>query len=816
MGALSFDSVVIPLTDKVSLRLEEDVQLRSKDEPKLAKISSLPDGWQAVISHRRLTASAPKDRPALLYDPDAPTRGLHALRIFELRDYFWELVGDDENDRQQVVVTSSLERSVDRDSWRPRPRNFSGRFRFVNYLGSAWIEARVGSYPPIRISFEVASPKLDYEMEYCSMVETIGSECQQLLLEWGTPASLNTTIDPVKQVQTLLEQFLFVRHVLGPEKLDLYLEVIVRNSHSRLERELEWKPVAIADQTFLAANPVRGGRQWQLLANGRFVPSEIKSERKFESVDTPPNQFVKFALLRFRELCNSVLEAKINQNPAFGPDDAVSIETMSMLQSLDALLALPFFNDVGELKRIPFESTTLQRREGYREILLAWLMLDAASKLDWPGREDAYDGTARNVATLYEYWLYFILVRAFRDKLGMTPQKDLLARSDGALPFCCRADDGRLAINLRHGEPSFCRFIWPHKGHELLVHFYYNRSFGHASVGERGSYSKTFRPDYTLVIVPVEYSQSDWRLAECSAEKAGLIAYLHFDAKYRGENLPGLFGVAEKEDDLPEDEHSRATGSVKRVDLYKMHTYNEAIRRSIGSYVLYPGLPPKPNEATRFERYHEIVPGIGAFAVRPAGQLGDPPVGLESVCDFIRDILTHQLNRFTQSYRITTSTEEIIRNEPVKYMRGSIQETVSLPGATAILGYMKQADVQKFAQKKLFYCRAIDEDGIPLALDLSLAQGTVLIGWCGSHVGPFVTTNWMAKVTSCRLVDRETLKLETAEEPSSTSAYYILFRLTDVSDLKIRDISGLVASCNIHRSKFRTFQANLADVLTGT
>ena len=119
---------------------------------------------------------------------------------------------------------------------------------------------------------------------------------------------------------------------------------------------------------------------------GRFVPAEMQAERKFESADTPPNRFVKFALLGFRELCDSVLQAKRNGKPAFAPDDAVSLEATSMLRSLDALLSQPLFDDVGELRRIPFESTTLQRREGYREILLAWLMLDAAAQLDWPGR----------------------------------------------------------------------------------------------------------------------------------------------------------------------------------------------------------------------------------------------------------------------------------------------------------------------------------------------------------------------------------------------------------------------------------------------
>src|SRR5262249_44838074 len=240
--------------------------------------------------------------------------------------------------------------------------------------------------------------------------------------------------------------------------------------------------------------------------------------------------------------------------------------------------------------------------------------------LDWPGREEVYDGTTRDVATLYEYWLYFVLVRALQKMVGMIPEKDPLATEDGALPFCCRADDGRLTINLRQGETSFSRFRWEKDGHELRVHFFYNRSFGRKGVGERGSYSKTFRPDYTLVIIPEEFNQASWSLAEKTAEKAGRIAYLHFDAKYRGENLPGLFGVAEKEGDQAEDERSRSAGTVKRVDLYKMHTYNEAIRRTVGSFVLYPGPTPKVSEPNRFERYHELVPGIGAFALRPAKQ----------------------------------------------------------------------------------------------------------------------------------------------------------------------------------------------------
>lgn len=795
---LALDALIVPLSDKVSLRLEEDVRLGANNDP-ADVVTGLPDTWQAVVSDRRLDAMSPKDRPPFMYDPTALERGLHALRIFELRDYSWELVGGEEDARKQIVVTSSLEHSVDRDAWRPRPRTYSGRFRFINYLGSAWIEGKVEGHSAIRIPFEVASPKLDYEVEYRSMVETIGSECQQLLLEWGTPASFNVSVDPARQRQILLEQFLFLRHVLGPDKLDLYIEFIMRNTHSRLDCEVNWKPASFGDPRLLAANPTRGGRHWKLRAGG-ITPTEILCERKYESADTPANRFVQFALRRFREVCTSVLDARYGKKRAFAADDAVSIEATSMLRSLDALLASPLFDNVSDLRRIPFESITLQQREGYREVLMAWLMLDAAAQLDWPGREDAYDGTARNVATLYEYWLYFVLFRSFQDKLGMVAEKDLFVQTDEALPFCCRADDGRLAINLRQGKASFCRFRWKKDRRELLVHFFYNRTFARSSIDESGSYSKTFRPDYTLVIIPGEFDGGNWRLTERAAERAGLIAYLHFDAKYRGENLAGLFG----ESDLSEHQRSRALGSVKQIDLYKMHTYNEAIRRSIGSYVIYPGMG-----ESRFVRYHEIVPGIGAFAIRPSKE-GGVSAGLETICEFIADVLTHQLDRFTQSYRISSSTEEIIRDQPLK----SVEGTVSVPGATAILGYMRKQDENRFYEKKVFYCRATDEAGIPLALDLSPALGTVFIGWRGRRSGPFTTTSWMARVVSCRLVDAETLHRETKIKPSSLSSYYILFKLEDLSSLQPRDVTRLVAANVSGQSRFRTFQATLAEVLT--
>ena len=271
---------------------------------------------------------------------------------------------------------------------------------------------------------------------------------------------------------------------------------------------------------------------------------------------------------------------------------------------------------------------------------------------------------------LYEFWLYFILIDLFQKQLGMTWLRDEASTESGPVPFCCKRADGGMRINLKRGVESFCRFRWQHDGQSLLIHFFYNRQFREQpAILEDGSYSKSFRPDYTAVVLPGEYESKSWRKAEELAEADGTISYLHFDAKYRIDRLKELFGaIEETEIDRKE---AKTTGTVKNADLYKMHTYNEAIRRTVGSYVLYPGSDARSDyrdsgdNRNVYRRYHEIIPGIGAFALKPkAGSDNVDVGGVECLRRFFHDFLVHQLSKFTQYYRCNYWTQSTIREQP--------------------------------------------------------------------------------------------------------------------------------------------------------
>lgn len=830
MDPLYLDAIQIKVTDDVYLLIADDTLTQPYD----ALILDLPGtrGWKAAATTRDKDSEFPQKRPCLVFQPQ-PEAGMHELQLHELRSFYWDLQvtsarlgtpGD-------FIVTCSLEGSGRACDWRPKQKGSSlhGTFTFRNYLGAAWLEIkhRESLDPLLRIRFDVITAKLDYAREYKGMVEAIAKECSQLLLEWGSPTSVNICQDPYRRAQTLLEQFLFLCHALGPERLDFYLETLRRQPHSRLVREQFWQPAALGASAAFLADPLRFGRDWRRPTQGAghddgWVPGDVLNDRKFDSTDTPPNRFVKFALQSFRSLCEDVINCEFTEpggrtRRLRDEQGTAWQEAAQMRDALDAFLNSRFFQDVGRLTRIPFESQTLQKREGYRDILHAFLMLDAAAQIDWPGRNDAYDGSNRDVATLYEFWLFFVLARSFKDKLGMAPADSLQDSGAGdALPAFCASDDGRLMIHLKREKASFCCYTWTQGAETLRIHFFYNRSFRRSRINARGSYSKSFRPDYTLVIIPGDIDEPNWEKAEMLAEKQGRVAYLHFDAKYRVERLTGIIG--EDEDESGEERQiSKVTGSYKTADLYKMHTYNEAIRRTVGSYVLYPGDDPmnKPNK-NRFQRYHEIIPGVGAFALRPDSNGKGDAVGLDIFIDFLRNLLTHQFSRFTQSYRITTTTEDTIRETPFDIAHtDSSQETVSLPAATAVMGYMRKPNITGFAHGKFFYCRATDPAGDPLTLDISAAQGAFLIGWTGPQPGPYCTTNWMARIASCRLVSPDTITRETGREPGSGAAHYLLFKLIDIASITPRDVTDLVLESNQHGKggRFRTFQTSLKEVL---
>lgn len=125
--------------------------------------------------------------------------------------------------------------------------------------------------------------------------------------------------------------------------------------------------------------------------------------------------------------------------------------------------------------------------------------------------------------------------------------------------------------------------------------------------------------------------------------------HIHFDAKYKVANLNDFINQ-NAERNLNEEKTENRKGIYKNADLLKMHSYKDAIRRTGGAYVLYPG-----DKFIKQKGFHEIIPGLGAFPVKPSKSES----GIEELKVFILEIIDHFINRASQREKAAFRTYDI-------------------------------------------------------------------------------------------------------------------------------------------------------------
>lgn len=536
-------------------------------------------------------------------------------------------------------------------------------FQFINYLGKSYI---VFGNTGKNIKFEVVPDKINYEEDYVKLTEAIAEECSALLLDYTSPTSLNFLQDSTKE-SNILEQFIFIRQFCFSDSLESLFASIKCNPDRLLVKEEELKPfgTGVPSEKFFS-NPFANSRGWMKTSTDNYLPGEVSVIHKYDSYDTPANRFIKFSLVTFRDVCSKVLEkVSIDKNGKEYFSEATKI-----LNQIEDILQDSFFDDINDLEIMPVNNQVLEKREGYSQIFNAFSMIDLALKLDWKGKDNVYTGEAKNTALLYEYWLFFELRKIIHEISGIDKEEK------GLEPYNQFINDSNgLTISLQQGNPSLQSFSF--KEEKLTLNLYYNRTFSPSQFSSLiywGSYSRPFRPDYTLAIFPSKYSR------EIEAIKTGEVLYVHFDAKYRIQDLTQFINSDKKqlsenfmdnpEDQVSEDEKSEILqekneeiiNTYKRGDLLKMHTYNDAIRRTVGSYVLYPGNDYNSERNEQASVYDEILPGVGAFAIRP----GNENAGHIEIKNFIKHIIEFKANESGRESRKNYFENMIINTPSIK------------------------------------------------------------------------------------------------------------------------------------------------------
>ncbi|SNR58061.1 hypothetical protein SAMN06265371_10630 [Lutibacter agarilyticus] len=564
------------------------------------------------------------------------------------------------------------------------------------------------------LKLEVQSIKSEYREDYRYMLESITEKCTDLILQSNSPVSHSFQTDYNIDSKTLYQRFAFIKSIIQSDDFEEAIHRII-TSPTTIWKEKEEK-VDVRKMKRFNANAVKqlvNGSNRVSLNSGHplsrrgltTVSDKINSTKKTENVDTNENRFIKHALNTFLKFC-----IDLQSHPKAG--DRLKKEADLVINTLENHLQHSLFKEISRPETLKLNSPILQRKEGYREVLKVWLMFDLAAKLIWEGGEDIYSGGKKDIATLYEYWLFFTLLDIFQKKFEIEP-KELEKLTN------YNSKTKNLNLQLKQGRFTALKGVYISHSRALNVKFNYNRSFSGASVyPSAGSWTTTMRPDYTLSFWPKE-------LKEKEAEQTEQIVHIHFDAKYKINKVDEIIGnrSGATEVELNEEKLAQKKGTYKNADLLKMHAYKDAIRRTGGAYVLYPG-----TEQTTKIGFHEILPGLGAFSVKPS------KINVETshVEAFIDKVIAHFVNRSTQRENLATKTYDIHNTAIINKLKQPIPEYLNnrklIPDETFVLvGYYNSVEQYNWINTKKLYNFRMGSTAGSLILDKETVDAKFLL-----------------------------------------------------------------------------------------
>jgi hypothetical protein len=341
------------------------------------------------------------------------------------------------------------------------------------------------------------------------------------------------------------------RPVVTPDRVRRLDHRAVQSIFSRVDRLVPVPAGASIANTDLA-------RSLKFAGAVPHFPAKIAAPRGRLSLDTPENRFVKHVIgeclsLVFRFVDHPKLPAALR-------DDC-----RKMLYILEP--AVMFMAEAGRLSVFLAPSQALAKGEGYRDVFDFWGVFSRHVSLPPQAATIPRLLEARDMALLYEYWVFLKVLQGVVNVTGGTV-RPVSARRNELGEWMERID---VTVTTRDNGDVRVR---------------YNPTF---SRWARNAYSAPMRPDVVV---------------EC-----GNILHA-FDAKYR------LDRFCADEGDPGDD-----SATYMNADLHKMHTYRDAVEKMRTAFVVYPG--------TGFEFFERAggrrtspetianVDGVGAVPLRP-------------------------------------------------------------------------------------------------------------------------------------------------------------------------------------------------------
>ena len=473
-----------------------------------------------------------------------------------------------------------------------------GVLNFHSYAGKSFFDVEVDGVRSEKVPFEVRSKKIDYSSHYIAMVSDLSKAVSGIIFQQNAPLFQKFDFDRDIR-KTRYEDFMFLEYLFLDENLPYAYDYVRKNIYSNLEEDMELVPTSFASNlgasglVNIICNPENlyksknSPKKWpETMKN--YVPDRVTQTYYEETVDTPENRLLKYFLEAIDKLVDDLMGSF--EEPNYIKERLLTFDTL-----IKDYLSDRWLRNVGKLEHVPMNSQVLQKKEGYRDIFKYYLNFEFGFRPQWEEIEECIKGYERKLSEMYEYWCYFELLKVMEKLSG-----EKIGYND-----VFNVNYEGWAVDLKKGSKSMQRFTINIEDHEVSVELLYNKGFSKKN-NDYKSYSLNLIPDYTLAV-------------EVNGEKK----FIHFDAKYKSKGIPNDENV-DKKDHM-----------YKFEDVYKMHTYKDAILNTIGAYVLYPGNKTKIFHEDDYIKIHSV----GAFPLTP----GKDNTEKENLAFFIESTLRNIL-----------------------------------------------------------------------------------------------------------------------------------------------------------------------------
>lgn len=498
--------------------------------------------------------------------------------FFENKDYYFDIVFRNQTDAEPVIHSSLQEVKKSFISRKVNDKYFlTGAINYRNDIGKSDFLIRYkreGISINQKLSFDVFPVKLDYKLDYKSIIADINKEFSSLVFDL-----LKKTYTGFKEGNEINNDIIWwgvfghlYKDIVGSSKL------ILNKPHNRL----------IRDNYFSKADRIRNLNyelEEYIAEHRENTQKYYRVERKTLTINTLENQFFKYSVFYVLQKFSSIKNKLLNSS-GLRMSDEFRAELEQIEKEFSVITHHPFFKQITEFRGMKQESLVLQKASGYSSLFRSWIILKRGI--------DFLDGVnkieLKNIADLYQIWCFIEMKNMIQKILNKKPEEINLAEI---------LIDG-FTIQLRSGRSSKVSFK---KDNGDLIELFHELGYTGKISDNTLSHTVNQEPDIVL------------RITKNDLKENLQFTYL-FDAKYRL-----VSDDTENGKDFPPDDA-----------INQMHRYRDAIfyqddqesnkpkKEVIGAYVLFPGADDAGEVKNLY--FHKSIAkvNIGAYPLIPGAK----------------------------------------------------------------------------------------------------------------------------------------------------------------------------------------------------